>query len=173
MSEEVLARELVLARDVMARPVRRLVYETPVADAAAFFLRHGISGAPVTGSDGRPVGVFTMSDLARAVQRRLLKHGSGRTLEAREPLGAGESPGLEGFERTMVGQLMTPGLFTVFPEATLEEVVRTMSSQKIHRVFVISEKGDLEGVITTMDVLHWSDRKFAALKEEDRSHHRS
>ena len=68
---------------------------------------------------------------------------------------------------------MTPGLFTVFPEATLDEVVRTMASQKIHRVFVISEKGDLEGVITTMDVLNWVDRKFAVQKEEDRVRHRA
>jgi CBS domain-containing protein len=173
MSEEVVTRELVLARDVMSRPVRRLVYGTPVADAAAFFLRHGISGAPVTGAEGRPVGVFTMSDLSRSVQRRWLRHASGRTLEGREPLGTVEAPGLEGLEKMTVGQLMTPGLFTVFPEATLEEVVRTMSSQKIHRVFVISEKGDLEGVITMMDVLHWTDRKFAAQKEEDRAHHRS
>jgi len=171
MSEEVITRELVLARDVMSRPVRRLTFETPVPDAAAFFLRHGISGAPVTGAQGRPVGVFTMNDLARAAQRRLLKHASGRTLEAREPLPEAGDAGLEGFEKTTVGQLMTPGLFTVFPEATLDEVVRTMASQKIHRVFVISEKGDLEGVITTMDLLNWIDRKFAAQKREDRAHH--
>jgi CBS domain-containing protein len=168
MSETIEARELVMARDVMSRPVRRLTVETPVPDAAAFFLRHGISGAPVTGSQGRPVGVFSLSDIARAEQRRLVRHAE-RTLEAREP----PPSGLEGFEKSTVGELMTPGLFTVFPEATLDEVVRTMASQRIHRVFVISEKGDLEGVITTMDLLNWIDRKFAAQKQEDRAHHRA
>jgi len=172
MSDVVMARELILARDVMTRPVRRLTVEALVPDAAAFFLRHGISGAPVTGSQGRPVGVFTLSDLARAVQRRLLKHAApDRTLEAREPVPEGLS--LEGFEKTTVGELMTPGLYTVFPEATLDEVVRTMASQRIHRVFVISEKGDLDGVITTMDVLNWVDRRFASQRDEERARHRA
>lgn len=172
MSEAIEPREVVLARDVMSRPVRRLTVETPVPDAAAFFLRHGISGAPVTGSQGRPVGVFSMSDIARAVQARLVRHAE-RTLEKREALPPGKAPPLEGFEKATVGELMTPGLFTVFPEATLDEVARTLASQKIHRVFVISEEGELAGVITTMDLLNWVDRKFAALKEQDRAHHRA
>lgn len=167
MNEEIVAREMILAGDVMSRPVRRLTHDTPVPDAAAFFLRHGISGAPVTGAQGRPVGVFTLNDIARAVQGRLARHASPpRNLEMRGPV-------LEGFEKTTVGELMTPGLFTVFPEATLDEIVRTMASQKVHRVFVISEKGDLEGVITTMDVLKWLDRKLIARKAEDRARHRA
>lgn len=174
MSEEIVAREIIVARDVMTRPVRRLTTETLVPDAAAFFLRHGISGAPVTGAQGRPVGVFTMNDVARAVQIRLVPHATpDRTLEERGPVPEGAPFALEGFEKTKVGDLMTPGLFTVFPEATLDEVVRTMASQRIHRVFVISEEGGLEGVITTMDVLKWVDRKFMALKAEDRAHHRA
>ena len=156
----------------MSRPVRRLTVETPVPDAAAFFLRHGISGAAVTGSQGRPVGVFSMSDIGRAVQGRLARHAE-RTLEAREPMSPAKVPALDGLEKAVVGDLMTPGLFTVFPEATLDEVARTMASQGIHRVFVISEEGELVGVITTMDVLKWVDRKFAALKEQDRAHHRA
>lgn len=172
MNEEFFVQSMVLARDVMSRPVRRLTSSTPVADAAAFFLRHGISGAPVLGSQGRPIGVFSMSDLARAVQTRLLKQElPERTLERREAVTWGPLFPLRGFEKTTVGELMTPGLFTVFPEATLDEVVRTMASQRIHRVFVISEAGELEGVITTMDVLKWVDRKYLAQKEEARAHH--
>ena len=41
-------KESILARDLMSRPVRRLTASTPVRDAAAFLLRHGISGAPVS-----------------------------------------------------------------------------------------------------------------------------
>jgi CBS domain-containing protein len=171
---ELITHELVLARDVMSRPVRKLTYETLVPDAAAFLLRHGISGAPVLGSHGRPVGVFTLHDLARAVQTRLLPHAAAdRTLEKREPPPKGGDLLLEGLERTQVGMLMTPGLFTVFPESSLDEIVRSMASQKIHRLFVISEKGDLEGVITSMDVLRWIDRKYLGQKEKDRSEHRA
>lgn len=146
-------RRTILARDLMKHPVRQLTAWTPVRDAAAFLLRQGISGAPVIDEHGRWIGVFTQNDLARFVQMRLAKGPRDRTLESRDVL----DPSLlstEKFGETPVRDFMTPGLFTVFPDATLEEVVRTMSSFKIHRVFVIEERdGALLGVITTMDVL--------------------
>jgi predicted transcriptional regulator len=152
-----------LAKDLMARPVRRLTTTASVRDAAEFLLRWGISGAPVEDEHGRWVGVFSMNDLARHVQDRLVKlptvdPAQERTLETREEVPEGF--GFEGFEDTEVGDLMTGGLYSVFPEATLEEVVRTLTTQKIHRVFVLSEKGTIEGVITTMDVLRWMDARY-------------
>ena len=152
-----------LAKDLMARPVRRLTTKASVRDAAAFLLRWGISGAPVEDEHGRWVGVFSMSDLARHVQDRLVKLPTvdpkrERTLETREEIPSGF--GFEGFEDTRVGDLMTGGLYSVFPEATLEEIVRSLTVQKIHRLFVISDKGVIEGVITTMDVLRWMDGQY-------------
>lgn len=159
----------VLAKELMSRPVRRLTASAPVRDAAEFMLRWGISGAPVEDAHGRWVGVFSLSDIARHVQDRLLKAPAGdpataRTLETRTepPPGAG----LQGFEAATVGDLMTPGLFSVFPEATLLEIVHTLSSRKIHRVFVLSDKGVIEGVITTMDVLRWMERRLQERRPE-------
>jgi tRNA nucleotidyltransferase (CCA-adding enzyme) len=146
----------VLARELMSRPVRQLTAQTPVRDAAAFLLRHGISGAPVLDEHGRWIGVFTQNDLARSVQVRIVPPRLRRTLESREPVVDLLALPAEELGRTPVKEFMTRGLFTVFPEATIEEVIRTMTSFKIHRVFVIDEKeGTIEGVITTMDVLRW------------------
>lgn len=151
------------ARELMVRPVRKLISDATVRDAADFLLRWGISGAPVVDAHGRWVGVFTLNDIARHVQNRLVElpvidPKQERTLETREEIPEGFH--FEGFEDTRVGDLMTPGLYSVFPEATLEEVVRTMTGQKIHRVFVISEGGEIEGVITSMDVLKWMERRY-------------
>ncbi len=155
--------DALFAKDLMTRPVRKLTAVASVRDAAEFLLRWGISGAPVEDEHGRWVGVFTLNDLARHVQDRLVKlptvdPSRERTLETREEIPEGF--GFEGFEDTRVGDLMTGGLYSVFPEATLEEVVRTLTTQKVHRVFVLSEKGSIEGVITTMDVLRWMDAKY-------------
>lgn len=153
----------ILAKDLMTRPVRRLTATAPVRDAAEFLLRWGISGAPVEDDHGRWVGVFTLNDLARHVQDRLVHlptvdPARERTLETREEIPPGF--GFEGFEDTRVGDLMTGGLYSVFPEATLEEIVRMLSLQKVHRVFVISDAGTIEGVITTMDVLRWMNGRY-------------
>ena len=153
----------ILAKDLMTRPVRRLTTSASVQGAAEFMLRWGISGAPVEDEHGRWVGVFSLSDLARHVQDRLVKLPTidpkrERTLETREEIPEGF--GFEGFEDTRVDDLMTGGLYSVFPEATLEEVVRALTTQKVHRVFVLSEKGTIEGVITTMDVLRWMEGRY-------------
>lgn len=163
----------ILAKDLMTRPVRRLTTSATARDAAEFLLRWGISGAPVEDEHGRWVGVFSLSDLARHVQDRLVKLPTidpkrERTLETREEVPAGF--GFEGFEDTRVGDLMTGGLFSVFPEATLEEVVRALSTQKVHRLFVISDKGTLEGVITTMDVLKWMDGQLRERRAARHTH---
>ncbi len=143
-----------LARDLMSRPVFQLTSWTPIAEAAAFLLRHGISGAPVIDEHGKWIGVFTQNDLSRAVQGRLIPPEVQRTLETREPVLDLFAMPPEELRRTPVRKFMTLGLYTVFPDATVDEVVRTMTRFHIHRVFVIDEaKGNLLGVITTMDVL--------------------
>jgi CBS domain-containing protein len=155
-------RKTVLARDLLRHPVRQLTAWTPVREAAAFLVRQGISGAPVIDEHGRWVGVFTQNDLARCVQNRLVRRPSERTLESRERVGDLASIFAEKVAEAPVRDFMTAGLYTVFPEATLEEVVHTMTAFDVHRVFVIDEdKGDLLGVITTMDVLRWLDEQRA------------
>ena len=151
----------IVARDLMSRPVRQLMAWTPVAEAAAFLLRHGISGAPVLDEHGRWIGVFTQNDMARAVENRLTSSsGVERSLETREPLVDPLSLPPEELRKTPVVAFMTRGLYTVFPGATVEEVIHTMTHFKVHRVFVIHEQeGTLLGVITTMDVMRWMERK--------------
>ncbi len=156
-------RGIVLARDLMSRPVRQLTDDTPVRDAAAFLVRCGISGAPVIDEHGRWIGVFSQNDLARFMQERMGAPHSERTLENREKVTDPLARPTDEFGRTPVREFMTVGLFSVFPDATIEEVVRTMTSFRVHRVFVIDEqKGTLEGVITTMDVLGWLDRQASS-----------
>lgn len=160
-------RKTVHARDLMRRPVRQLTAWTPVREAAAFLLRQGISGAPVLDQHGRWIGVFTENDLARYVQNRLAPGHPERTLESREVVAEQSALSLARIGETPVQEFMTSGLYTVFPEATLDEVVHTMTAFKIHRVFVIGEKeGELLGVITTMDILRWMEGRHLLRRKQ-------
>jgi CBS domain-containing protein len=146
----------VLARDLMKHPVRQLQSGAPVRDAAAFLRRHGISGAAVLDEHGRWCGVFTLNDLGRVFEERLLAPPEERTLEGREAVGHAPAWPALPLGEAPVREFMTPGMFTVFPESSLEEVVHALTANRIHRVFVIDERGgELLGVITSMDVLQW------------------
>jgi len=162
-----------LARDLMSRPVRRLTSRMPVRDAAEFLTRHGISGAPVEDEHGRWLGVFSMTDLARAVASKLCLPRAERSLEAREPVPSNTASSLETLATLQVGDVMTPGMVTVFPDSSIGEVLRSLLNFKVHRVFVIeAESGSLEGIITTMDVLGWLDhtrRQATTVRREHRN----
>jgi len=157
----------VLARDLMRHPVRQLTAWSTVRDAAAFLLRQGISGAPVVDEHGQWVGVFTQNDLARFLQNRIVPRHAERTLESREAVADLSALFSDQIGNTPVREFMTAGLYTVFPEATLDEVVHTMTTFKVHRVFVIGEEGgELLGIITTMDILRWMDGQKAACGQQ-------
>lgn len=161
----------VLAKHLMSRPVRRLTPRATIRDAAEFMLRFGISGAPVVGPKGELVGVLSMTDIGRHVQNRLLElpvmdPARERARETGEGIPLNDGFHYEGFEDERVEDFMTPGVVTVFEEATLRQVVRSMVSQKIHRVFVLSDEGELRGVITTMDILKWMERRRATRKKQ-------
>jgi tRNA nucleotidyltransferase (CCA-adding enzyme) len=149
-----------LARDLMSRPVRQVLASTPVREAAAFLVRHRISGAPVLDEHGHWVGVFTQNDLARYVEGQILPRNSERSLESRESVKEPFLSSLDEFGNAPVREFMTPGMFTVFPDATLDEVVHALVTFRIHRVFVIdAQTGSLEGAITSMDVMRALDRR--------------
>lgn len=154
-----------VARDLMSRPVRQVTAATPVREAAAFLLRHRISGAPVLDEHGQWIGVFTQNDLARYVQGQIVPRMPERTLESREKVDDPVPAGLDQFGDAPVRRFMTPGMYTVFPDAGLDEIVHALVTFKIHRVFVIDGRtGSLEGVITSMDVMRALDRRQAGRK---------
>lgn len=164
----------ILARDLMTSPVYVLPSSASIPEAAELLLSWRVSGAPVVDRHGRPIGVFTLKDLARYVRDRAQEDlgPAEPTLERRDLAGC-RWP-WELLEGAVVSDLMTYGMATVFPETPLRDVVHTMLSLGIHRVIVVGEEGRIEGIITTMDVMRWlSDRLRAARFSPEPSGHSS
>jgi CBS domain-containing protein len=107
-----------------------------VREAVELLTRREISGAPVIDEAGRPVGVVSRGDI--------LVHDR----EAVDEGDDGDEPGA-----TRVGDIMTPVVFCVSPDAPASRVVREMVELKVHRLFVVDDLGTLVGVITVLDVL--------------------
>jgi len=147
--------------DVMQREVLAVEADWSLDQLVDFLDDNGISGAPVIAADDRLVGVVSHTDIVR--QNRMqdqspnparedthdvylidLDRHMGRE-ELREMHIQYESP-------VQVRDIMTPMIYSVNEDATVQKVADTMLNARIHRVFVTRE-GRLTGIVTTMDML--------------------
>jgi CBS domain-containing protein len=138
--------------------------ETATAREAAFFLtERAISAAPVINEAGEPVGVLSQTDLVVHVREKtdsLTKDEScaddfsefGKV--PGEPRSAWDGLKVERVDdKALVGDMMTPIVFTVRPDAPSAQVVEDMLALRVHRLFVVDDGGVLVGVVTATDVL--------------------
>ena len=94
-----------------------------VAEAAHTLADMHVTGAPVM-HDERIVGVISQTDLLRAQD-----------------------------SATPVAEVMNETVYAVRPHDPLLLAVRLMVEQRIHRVIVVNDDGQLHGVLSSMDVL--------------------
>jgi len=153
--------------ELKADTAAELMTENPVSvsenasvrEAMAMLIDKGFSAAPVIDEAGRPVGVLSRSDLLVHDLENVEHLRESPEFYYRDELhtGAGEriSTGyqVEKVDRTLVRDLMTPTLFTVAPHTPASKVVSELLDLRVHRLFVVDERGVLVGVISTMDVL--------------------
>lgn len=124
------------AHDLMQRDIITVTPETPILDVHRLFVEEEIHGAPVVDESGRVRGVLSALDLLRIVREEL---------EPADPE--------DRVKDATASDAMTKELVTVKPEASVEEIARTMLAHHVHRVLVIGSDRELEGVITTFDLL--------------------
>lgn len=148
------------ASDLMERNVITVTPSTRILDLHRLFVEEEIHGAPVVGEDGSVQGVVSALDLLRVV-RDELEPGAGATATRyfRDELPYSGPDWMaipEDFQDRMqeltAAEAMTPELVTVRPDATIEDIARTMFKHRVHRVLVCDD-GALEGVITTFDMM--------------------
>ena len=101
-----------------------------MADAVAEMNRHRI-GSVLVIDDGRLVGIFTERDVLRRV------------------VGSAMDP-----KSTLIADVMTAGVITISPEATIEETM-VLFTEKRCRHLPVLEDGRLVGTISIGDVTRW------------------
>jgi IMP dehydrogenase len=114
-------------RDVMTSEVIAIPYGATVAQAGDILHAASISGAPVTGSGGRVLGIVSRSDLVDPRH----KH-------------APDAP---------IADVLTRVVFAVRADDPVLWAVRLMAEERVHRAIVTDEAGVMAGIVTPMDVL--------------------
>ena len=151
----------ITAADLMNPGVMTVREEMTVRELAAFLVENRISGAPVEGGDGRLVGVVSLVDVADATSGDELAPGRPSSFFAHgfhgfngfEGGGHGDLDELElEDDELVVGDIMTPELFTIPADATVSEVAATMLKGHIHRLLVTRDDR-VVGILSTSDLL--------------------
>ncbi len=146
-------------KDVMQSEVLAVDADWPLDKLAGFLVDNSISGAPVTDEKGELVGVVSLTDLVRHSSmtekdtetasthdvylyelERHMSHEELRVFHTQY-----ESP-------IQVREIMTPMIFKVSEEDSLQDVAATMLKGRIHRVFV-TRGSTLTGIVTALDML--------------------
>jgi CBS domain-containing protein len=138
-------------RDLMQHDVVTLK-ASDTLDLAGDIMRLGrIRHLPVMDGDA-VVGVLTERDLFRAALSSMLQ--LGRSAEQ------------EFLAKVPVRAAMTPGVFTIGPDASMRTAVRLMLEQKIGCLPVV-EDGKLVGLVGETDCLRWLEHVLDIVQAKD------
>ncbi len=116
------------ASEIMTRPVISAKKNTQIRDIALQLIAAGYSGMPVTGENGKLIGIVTELDILRA-----------------------ENEGKE-LARTVAGDVMTNEVVTGNPDTPITEVIGLMEKFNIIRVPIV-KNGKLVGIVSRGDIL--------------------
>lgn len=116
--------------DRKGRQVYSVTPTTTVSEAVAEMNRHRV-GSIIVLDAGRLVGIFTERDVLRRV------------------VGAGVDP-----QRALVADVMTAGVITISPEATLEQTMMIFTEKRCRHLPVV-EDGRMIGTISIGDITRW------------------
>lgn len=143
------------ARDIMSPNVIRVHEEWSLSELSAAFTEHMITGAPVIDDTEKLVGVVSTTDLARQGNSRSVRETVAHDFYLRgwEQL----SEDTRGFiveedSELRVRDIMTPMIFSVSLDASLEEMADTMIGGRVHRLLV-TDGDEVAGIVTTLDML--------------------
>jgi predicted transcriptional regulator len=151
---------------IMQRDVLSAKDNWPLHRLARFLTDNQISGAPVISEDGELIGVVSLTDIVRydsMPESRAEIHDTHEyylhTLEMQVTQEEATSFHVEQESSATVRDLMTPMIFEVDENASIEEVADTMVKGHIHRLFVTHNKR-ISGVVTALDMVEFLRNSF-------------
>ena len=117
-----------ILRDIMQTDVVTVKPDTTTVELEHLFTATRISGVPVVGEDGKPIGMVSQSDVLRCLG------DVGGTI----------------YNSLTASALMSIGIVTAEPSEDVCAVARLMHEKRIHRVLVC-EDGKIVGIVSTFD----------------------
>lgn len=143
-----------LAKDIMTSQVITVTKDTTVTEVARLLIEHKVSGLPVIDQEGRVVGMVSEGDLIyqdKKLHTPAFLEILGGVIYLENPQRLGQD--LSKMTAVKVAEIMTPKLYTVKEESTIEDIATIMIERQVNRVPVVDGAGKLVGIVSRQDVV--------------------
>jgi CBS domain-containing protein len=121
-------RSTLTAADVMTTSPRTCSAYSSVLEATLIFRDADCGAVPIV-DGGQPIGILTDRDVALAL------------------------PNFSDLASRAVADIMTKGVITVAPGASLEEIEARFVEHRVHRLLVVDAAGQLLGIVSRTDLV--------------------
>ncbi|XP_024976523.1 SNF1-related protein kinase regulatory subunit gamma-1-like [Cynara cardunculus var. scolymus] len=131
-----------------ANQVIKVNEDEPVLQAFRLMRQKGIGGLPVVSDGNKPVANISIRDIQfLLIAPEIYK--DYRSITAKNFVTSVKRY----LEENQKSSPLVSGMITCRKNETLEEVISKLDSKEIHRIYVVDEEGNLEGVITLRDII--------------------
>ncbi|KAK1363258.1 SNF1-related protein kinase regulatory subunit gamma-1 [Heracleum sosnowskyi] len=131
-----------------ANRVVKLSEDEPVLQAFKLMRQKGVGAVPVVDSGGRAIGNISIRDIQFLLLAPAI-HKNHRSITAKCFLSAVRSY----LEENQKSTPILTDVVTCTTDISLKEIIMKLNSMKIHRVYVVNDEGNLDGVITVRDII--------------------
>jgi CBS domain-containing protein len=139
-----------LVKDMMTRNVITVTPEHTLKQVGALLREKRISGIPVVDEEGRVIGIVTLTDMLRILDRIY----RWREMERKFP----ELKFSDMFEKekgeAKVSDIMSKVVFTMEEDKPIERVMEMMFNRGVHTIPIVDKEGKLVGVIGKRDLIY-------------------
>ena len=136
------AADSVPIRQIMTRDVVCARPDLEVAAVVSLMMKHHVGCIPVVDDRRHPVGMITKFDIVEHLDAFMRSAHNG-------------SPMPGDLAARTADELMMPLAIALHERATVAHAAAMMASEDLHHVLVISEQGELVGVVSAKDISDW------------------
>ncbi len=153
---------MIRAENIMQTRLVTVGADDPLLSVHRLFCDEEIGGAPVLGATGKVLGVVTLRDLVREARDReecpdldFIFYREGLVASPAAALQTGPEQ-MDHLTSRTAADVMSEGIISVAPDATIPEVVEQVVVNHVHRILVIDpteSSGALVGIISLFDLV--------------------
>jgi CBS domain-containing protein len=157
--------------EIMSNTVVCVRPDTSLDEVATLLVRHAIGGVPVVDEHGRPVGIVSQVDILRTreedggtqAMRKVTARPRRRDPDDLEPGSHVLEP-----EPLTARDVMSAVVLALHETASIGQAAALMAFEGVHRLPIVSDTGQVVGILTALDVLGWLGRRSGYLVPQNR-----